>query len=148
MNIKNYTSSVSVEDSVKDIEKLLVKAGATAISKFYDDGKLGGVLFQIPVNGIPAVFKLPAKPDAIRKVMESQIKRGRKDTLKRVQAQAERTAWRLLRDWIHVQLSMIEMEQAEAIQVFLPYVYDERKNETFFDKIKGGGYKQLPSSFV
>jgi hypothetical protein len=40
---------------------------------------------------------------------------------------------------------MIAMEQAEALQVFLPYAYDSKKDETFFERLKGNGFKQLPS---
>ena len=39
MNLKNYTSSVSVVNSINKIEHRLVSAGATHIAKVYDDEK-------------------------------------------------------------------------------------------------------------
>lgn len=146
MKLRNYTSSVSVEKSVSAIESLLVKAGALTVSRFYDDGRLAGFFFQIPVNGIAMTFKLPANPLAVRRVMEGEVKKPRRGTMNRVWDQAERTAWKLLHDWVHTQLSMIQMEQAEAMQVFLPYAYDGKNDQTFFEKLKGSGFKQLAAA--
>lgn len=75
--------------------------------------------------------------------MEAEVKKPRRGTMNKVWEQAERTAWALLRDWVHIQLSMIQMQQAEAIQIFLPYAFDPQTEETFFEKLKGGGFKQL-----
>jgi hypothetical protein len=38
---------------------------------------------------------------------------------------------------------MIRLEQAEALQLFLPYVWDPAKEETFFEKLKKTNYKAL-----
>lgn len=40
---------------------------------------------------------------------------------------------------------MIKMEQAEAIQVFLPYIYDGKTDKTLFEKLKSSNFKQLTS---
>lgn len=145
MKLKNYTSGQSVEKSIIAIETLLVQAGAQTISKFYEGERIAGFFFQIPVNAtnMPVSFKLPVSTIAVQRVMEAEIKRARRDTYKRVQEQAERTAWALLREWVHVQLSMVQMQQAEALQIFLPYAYDGTNDQTFFEKLKGNGFKQL-----
>lgn len=143
LKLKNYTSGIPASKSISEIEQLLVKAGATAVSKFYEDGRLAGFIFQIPYNGIPLTFKLPSNPLAVQKVMLAEIKKAHKGTKERIIDQSERTAWSLLRDWIHVQLSMIKMEQAEALQVFLPYAYNVNSSQTLFDKVKESGMKML-----
>jgi len=144
MKLRNYTSTVPVARSVSDIEELLVKAGATTVSKFYDDNKrLAGFLFQMLVNLQPLTFKLPSNPDAVTKVMMAEIKKAHKGTKQRVMDQAERTAWRLLHDWVHVQVSMILLEQAKAIQIFLPYVWDQGTNKTLFEHYESNNFKQL-----
>jgi len=38
---------------------------------------------------------------------------------------------------------MILLEQAEPLQIFLPYAYDPATETTFFDRIKSTGYKAL-----
>ena len=144
MKLRNYTSTVPVAKSVADIEELLVKAGATTVSKFYDEQKrLAGFLFQMMVNLHPITFKLPSNPDAVAKVMMLEIKKPHKGTKQRVADQAERTAWRLLHDWVHVQVSMILLEQAKAMQVFLPYVWNQETNRTLFEHYERNDFKQL-----
>ena len=143
MNIKNYTSEMPVSTSMTKIEKFLVSAGATNISKSYDGGLCKAVTFRLMVNQTPLFFQLPAKVDGCFEAMWKEVSRPRKDTRQRLKQQAERTAWKIVCDWVEVQLTMIKLEQAEALQVFLPYVYDPRTEQTFYDKIKGGNLKLL-----
>lgn len=143
MNLKNYTSEVPAITSMGRIEKCLVEAGATDISKKYEDGVCRAIRFRMPVNSIPLFFELPAKVDACFKVMWADISRPRPDTRKKIEQQAERTAWKIVSDWVEVQMSMIRLEQAEALQVFLPYVWDPASEQTFYDKLKQTNYKAL-----
>lgn len=143
MNLKNYTSETPAITSMGRIEINLVEAGATDISKRYQDGVCTAITFRMEVNGIPMLFQLPANVEACYKVMFAEYKRPKPDTHKRVREQAERTAWKIVCDWVEVQLSMIRLEQAQAIQIFLPYVYDPARNETFFDRLARNNFKQL-----
>ena len=65
MNLKNYTSSVPMSNSISMIEHKLAQAGATHIAKSYDGEKAIGMIFQIPINGTPMTFKLPAKTERV-----------------------------------------------------------------------------------
>lgn len=145
--LKNYTSTVSVSSSLETIERLLVEAGAKYIGRFYDEvggeRRIGGFMFQMEVDGIPMTFKLPSNPNAVRRIMESDVKRPRKGTMNKVWQQAERTAWKILADWVHLQVTMIKMQQAEVAQIFLPYVYDHQSDSTLFDRLKANKFKQL-----
>jgi hypothetical protein len=143
MNLKNYTSEVPAITSMGRIERCLVEAGATDISKKYEDGVCRAIRFRMPINNTPVFFELPARVDACYKVLWAEYKRPQPDTKKKVQLQAERTAWKIVSDWVECQLSMIRLEQAEALQVFLPYVWDPAKEETFFEKLKKTNYKAL-----
>lgn len=147
MNLKNYTSSVPVINSIGRIEHRLAQAGATFISKAYAEDKSGrsiGMIFQIPVNNVPVTFKLPAKTERVFDFMIKQRNRPPKQSQKEaILMQADRTAWKILSDWIDIQVSMIQLDQAEAIEIFLPYVYDGKTDRTLFDKMKEGNFKQL-----
>jgi hypothetical protein len=143
MNLRNYTSGVPVDRSISAIETLLVQAGAGHISKFYEDQKCAGFMFQITIDHNPINFKLPSDPLAVRRIMEAEVKKAHKGTMQRVAEQAERTAWAILRDWVHIQVTMIQMQQAEALQIFLPYACVGGSDVTLFDKLKGSGFKQL-----
>lgn len=145
MNIKNHTSGVPSDRSVNLIEHRLIGAGATHIAKIYDGEpkRLKGITFQIPLNGVPLLFKLPAKTESVFKVLWAEVRRPQPNTKKNIEDQAERTAWKILADWVDIQISMIKLDQAEFIEVFLPYSYDPRKDQTLFEKFKENNFKQL-----
>lgn len=145
MKLKNYTSSISVERSLEAIDTLLVQAGATHIARAYTgtEGKISAILFQLNVNGRPFTFKLPSNPEAVYRIFKAEIKKPHHGTFEKLKDQADRTSWSIIREWVHIQLSMIKMQQAEALEIFLPYLYDGRKDSTFYSQLKETGYKQL-----
>lgn len=143
MNLKNYTSEVPATTSMGKIETALVQAGATDISKNYKDGVCVAVRFRMVVNNMPLFFELPARVDNCYRVLYAEIKRPRPDTKEKVRKQAERTAWKIISDWVLVQISMIMLEQAEPLQVFLPYAWNPVTEETYYTKLKAGGFKAL-----
>ena len=148
MNLKNYTSTVPAVTSMGRIEKALVSAGATNISKTYEDQVCTAITFRMIIKDhVPMFFQLPAKVEPCFKVLYAEVKRPRPDTKRLIREQAERTAWKIIADWVEIQLSMIMLEQAEPLQVFLPYAFDPESNMTFYDRLKEKGFKALlPSS--
>lgn len=146
MNLKNYTSTVPASTSMARIQKALVEAGATDISmKFDQETKTcTAITFRMLIaDQTPMFFQLPAKIDPCFKVLYAEVKRPRPDTKKLVREQAERTAWKIVSDWVDIQLSMILLEQAEPLQVFLPYVYNPEKEVTFYEQLKQSNFKAL-----
>lgn len=144
MNLKNYTSSVPMERTVGRIEELLAKAGASGILKDYDQGRLSALAFKVLLpTGRPIAIRLPANAEAVYQTMRKAVIRPRAGTLDNLRAQADRTAWKLMEDWVSVQLSLIAMQQADFMQVFLPYVWDGR--QTFYARLKGADFAALPA---
>jgi len=142
--IKNYTSTVPVSRSVQHIEDCLIRHGAKNIMKMYDDDKkLESLCFIISVDGKDMPFKLPASVDKVEKVLRATVRRPTAQTNARIADQAERTAWKLQSDWVDIQMSLIELNQVEILQVFLAYVYYPAQKQTYFEKIKNGGFLQL-----
>jgi hypothetical protein len=141
--IRNYTSSVPPERSVNHIEKVLVAHGARNIMKTYTpDAKLGGLSFVISLNGGERPFKVPARIDRVEARLKAIVKKPRRGTMARISEQAERTAWKILADWVDIQMSLVDLDQAEFLEVFLPYVQIGRE-QTFFEKIKEGSLRLL-----
>lgn len=143
MNLKNYTSTVPAITSMGRIEKCLVAAGATDISKKYKDQVCTAITFRMMVNNIPMFFQLPAKVEACFEVLWGEVKRPKPETRQNIREQAERTAWKIVSDWVEIQLSMIQLEQAEPLEVFLPYVYDPVKDQTFYKRLQENNFKLL-----
>lgn len=143
INLKNYTSTVPAVTSMGRIELALVKAGATDISKKYADGICKAITFRMMVNANPLFFQLPAKVDACFDVLYKEVKRPRPDTKRLIREQAERTAWKIISDWVEIQLSMILLEQADALEIFLPFAYNPATDTTFYNQLKAGGFKAL-----
>jgi len=81
----------------------------------------------------------------IQCAMTETVKRPRRNTVTKIAQQAERTAWKLLLDWVQVQTSMVVIGRRNIIEVFLPYAYDMRADMTLFDKLQGNGFKMLES---
>ncbi len=145
MPLKNYTSSVPATRSISYIETKLAQNGAREILKLYDDNcRVTGICFVVPLNGQDMPFKLPAKIAECENVLRANLSpRARPETRKKVIQQAERTAWKILSDWVEAQMAMIELAQVEIMEVFLPYVYDYRRKQTYFERLKERGYKAL-----
>ena len=118
MPIKNYTTKVDVYESLGEIQGALARNGARKIMVDYDDqGKPVGITFglQTPQGGM--LFQLPANTPGVMAAFARQkvrVDRG----------QAERTAWRNIRDWILAQMSFVEAGNVQVDQVFLPYLSD------------------------
>jgi hypothetical protein len=95
------------------------------------------------VHNIPVFFQLEAKVQACFKVLYAEVKRPQPNTKQNILLQAERTAWKIISDWVEIQISMVQLEQADLIQVFLPYVYNPATEKTFYNQIKDNNFKQL-----
>lgn len=145
MNIKNYTSTIDASRSMARIEELLVEVGASNVNKTYKDKVCTGitfVLFEETVKQTLA-FHLTAQVDECFKILHAEYKRPNADTKKNCLAQANKTAWKILSDWTEIQISMILLGQAKPLQMFLPFVYDVKNQETLFDKISSGKMNNL-----
>lgn len=132
------------------IEDMLVEAGARDIHKSYNhDRQCDAIIFIMAVPGVafPMHFKLPAKVDAcfeaLWKLYCTEVKRPQEATKKTLRDQASRTAWKIIHDWVEVQLTLIQLDQAEAMEIFLPYAYNPSTGDTFYQHAKKGSFKLL-----
>lgn len=147
--LENYTSTVSASRSISHIESKLASQGANQIVKFYDAiGCVCAIAFMMKVDGTEMPYKLPARVSECEKILKEQVRHPRKDTFKRIKEQAERTAWKIVSDWVDAQMAMIRLSQVEFMEVFLPYLYDHSKQQTYFEAIKARGYKALLPGFT
>lgn len=131
MAIKNYTTAVEVHKSLGEIQAALASHGARKIMVDYDStGNPVGITFGIETPDGPRGFLLPANVAGVKAVFSRQKVRA-------PEGQAERTAWRNIRDWIMAQMAIVEAGQVELQEVFFPYLTDGR-GRTVYQLYQGG----------
>jgi len=125
MPILNYTTKVDVFATLGEIQAQLVKHGAKKIMQDYDDsGHITSLSFLIDTPDGPRGIRLPANVDAVWAVLTKQkVKCGRD--------QAERVAWRIVKDWVAAQMAILESEMVEIDEIFLPYMMND-SGQTLF----------------
>lgn len=132
MPIKNYTTKIDPYQSIGEIQGSLAKNGARKIMIDYSpDGQPIGIVFAVETAMGTQAFILPANIDGVMAVFKKQ-------KLKADQAQAVRTSWRNVRDWIMAQMAFIEAGNAQLDEVFLPYLTDNSGTKTLYEVYKSG----------
>jgi hypothetical protein len=130
MALKNYTTSISVEKTISEIQGKLAYVGARRIMSEYDNaGNITALSFQLELDGQPLAFTLPTDWRPVAEVLRKQ----RVVSQRRLEEQARRTAWRITKDWIDAQVAIIETKMATTPQVFLPYAVTQT-GETLYQK--------------
>lgn len=143
--IKNYTSDVAVNKSLGLIKKRLVSAGATHIAEFYNEQThiLEGIIFQIRVKDNYVTYKLPSNVPEVVIYFVAAIKKAHKGTRERVIDQAVRTAWKILADWVDIQISMVEIGKREVQELFFQYAYSQIKDKTIYEMLQNNYVNNL-----
>lgn len=140
LRIKNYKTSVSWQRTVSEIEELMVAIGAEAILKDYrGDGRIEALSFKYLGRG----YKLPSNSDKVAELLKD-YQGFRSTSQQRRQEQAERIAWRNIRDWLEAQVALIRTSQVEVEQIMLPYMWDGKS--TLYEKLKERQFMLGPTS--
>lgn len=139
--IKNYTTSIPVERTITEIEKMLATFGTTKIMKEYDtEGNPTSLIFSILTDFGEMPVKLPIKPEKIQQVFREQVEQGILNQKygggEWAQAQAQRVGWRIIKDWLDAQMTLIKIHQTEIQEIFLPYAYDSTSQTTLYEQMK------------
>ena len=139
MAIKNYTTDVPVNKTVSEIHQLLADHGAKRILFDYgNDSKVTAISFTIDTPQGEQAVRLPANTDMVREVLRRQKRNPRSRVqIDDSQEQAERVAWRIVKDWLAAQLAILETEMVTVQQVFLPYFLD-RQGRTLYEVYSSG----------
>lgn len=117
--VRNYTTSVPVSRTIAEITEQLVSHGANRVATDYNDAGEGiGLSFALTTPHGPRVFSVPVDVDAVHTFLMGKLG----TTTKANRAQAGRVAWRVVKDWLDAQLTLINAGMARLDQVMLPYV--------------------------
>ncbi len=154
MPILNYTTDVPAKRTIDAIVAMLVRKGASSITQeYFADGRVKAVSFMLQVGGLAIPFLLPANTEGVAGVLKKEKPYNVRSTgsmnnyYMRQREQAERIAWRILKDWVEAQMALIESGQAEAAQVFMPYA-QSRGGSTVYKLWVENNKKQLTAGVV
>ena len=120
MPLLNYTTKISAEQTAAEIMSILVKKGATDILTHYGPaGMATGLKWRMETASGSLGFSLPINADAVFEIL-TRDRVMKTNPAARMQ-QANRTAWRIIKEWILAQMALIETEMVTVEEVFLPY---------------------------
>lgn len=139
--ILNYTTKVPVETTISEIQKALAQIKITAMmSEYDDDGVITGLAFRINTQHGVVSYRLPANIDSIYTFLQKH--KGIDRNAYRTREHACRVAWRIVKDWVEAQVALIQAEQADKEQIFLPYA-QTHSGSTVYELFQSQGQKLL-----
>ena len=122
-SLLNYTTEITAEKSVGEIQKKLAQAGVSQVLHGYDhEGSLTELSFRIKTQFGVMSFRMPANIEAVQAILKRQFKSGRSRFT--TKEHASRVAWRILKDWVEAQLALLRTGQVTIEQAFLSYMQD------------------------
>ena len=139
----NYTTKIPAEQTAAEIMSILVKKGATEILTHYGSGGMAtGLKWRMETSNGPMGFSLPINTDAVFEILtRDQVMKTNPGA--RMQ-QANRTAWRIIKEWILAQMALIETEMVTVEEVFLPYMLTGK--QTLYQALSNGDLRMLPGA--
>lgn len=148
MAVKNITSKIDADKTIMEIEKILSKFGAKAILKEYSGENVICLSFYIESPTGPKIpFRLPMNIEKARYVITKAV--NERKLPQRFKQEPYRTnqamivGWRIIKDWIHSQLSLFEIEFANPVEIFLPYAWNPITEKTLYQEIESNKFKNL-----
>ncbi len=119
MALLNYTTSISSEKTIGEIQKNLAGHGARSIlSENDDEGNISQLSFKIRVKENDMAIRLPMDWEAVLRVLEESRVANSYCT----KEQAIRVGWRILKSWIDAQMAIYETKMVKMEEIFLPYI--------------------------
>ena len=134
MAILNYTTTVDSFKTVSEIEYILMKHKAKSIMKNYDGESITGLSFLIDTGSRQIPVRLPVRVDECLEVLKREKEKGMKN-IKATREQAERVAWRILKDWVEAQMALLDIQMVRFEEIFLPYI-ETQTGQTIYERLE------------
>lgn len=134
----NFSTTVVASKSVSQIQDALVKAGAQSVLLEYEQQCLSGVCFKFWTPNGFVHYRIPANVESVLLALKAD-KRTPKSKHTR---HATNVAWRVWKDWVDVQLALIESKQVTLQQVCFPFALIAN-GETVWDVMKDKPMKAI-----
>lgn len=132
MAILNYTTTVDAFKTVSEIEYILMKHNAKSIMKNYEGECIVGLSFLIDTGENMIPVRMPVQIEQCLIILQQEKKSGSKN-IKATKEQAERVAWRILKDWVEAQMALLDIQMVKLEEIFLPYIEIENGKTLFHE---------------
>lgn len=140
----NYTTTIEAEKTAAECVGMLGRHGATDISMKWQAGEPIGLKFIIVTAFGPAAYTLPINIEGTWRVLSQAASAGKIPKSKATEEQAKRVAWRVVKTWLEIQISLIEAGLCEFAQAMLPYMHtDGAGSETVWERVREQHFDQL-----
>lgn len=119
----NWTTDVAADKTAFECLAVLGKYGARRIGlTFRDDRMPDGLEFVLMTRWGERAYDLPVDTAAALKVLRKYADDRKIPNYRANPEQADRVAWRVMKDWLESQLAVIEMGLMDAERVLSPYM--------------------------
>lgn len=126
MSVLNYSTTIAADKTIGEIQKILAENGAARIAVDYQDGRPSGITFGLITPHGPRTFTLPVDIEAMQRLLVREDAAGRirsgSKANRTSREQAEKVAWRVIKDWLAAQMTLVQTQMASMDEVMLPYL--------------------------
>lgn len=138
------STEVDVAKTIGDIMGVLGRyPRVRRVAQHWEGGGPSGIEFSIELaGGLEYAYRLPVRVDAVHEKL--QTLRGYKYAKSR--EQAARVAWRQVLRWLEAQLAMIETGNSSTEEIFMPFMLNEQRTQTYFEAFREQQVKQLAAA--
>lgn len=113
----NYSTTQSPSKSILAIQEKLSESNVDQILITYENGVPIALSFSKKIGMLTYRFKLPCRYMEIHKLLQDNAYPSRY----RHKNHALAVAWRILQDWVDVQMALVDAHLVTLEEVFLPY---------------------------
>lgn len=129
----NYSTTIEPIKTAGECTSMLAIHGASEISTTWAEGEPVGLRFVIKTAYGPMQYTLPININGTWRMLQQAKSKGKITARFATEEQAKRVAWRVMKDWLEVQLDMVEAGVAEFAQIMLPYMHTDGAGSTVWD---------------
>lgn len=120
--ILNYTTQIDPEKTAAEIQRILGKGKALAVSmQFSASGRVTGLSFSARTSYGVRDFALPITEEVVTAVFNS-MRRDQVPRRYQTREQAERVAWRIMKDWMESLMALVSLNMVPLDQAMLAYM--------------------------
>lgn len=103
--------------------------------KNYEGESITGLSFLIDTGSQQIPVRLPVKVTECLQVLKKEKRENPRKQIKDTREQAERVAWRILKDWVEAQMALLDIEMVRFEEIFLPYI-ETNNGQTVYERLE------------